>query len=202
MRPDRSPVGDILVTVGGLNTRVSASVDEMVREAETQRAEAGKLRANAKMADPNAVASIAYLGYDAPQGLASVSHDYLAQAAAGPLNNFYKGLAATTNVPNQHITAFGHSYGSLVTSLALQKGAPVSDGALHERAYGHSEYARDGSNGQLRMSGYNLAAVLAGVPAEDHYLVPQQPPPPPVLPPGLSAPGPLGIPVPNPAYPS
>ncbi|WP_230871662.1 alpha/beta hydrolase, partial [Mycobacterium canetti] len=32
---------------------------------------------------------------------------------------------------NQHITAFGHSYGSLVTSLALQQGAPVSDVVLY-----------------------------------------------------------------------
>ncbi|VBA42117.1 hypothetical protein LAUMK136_04416 [Mycobacterium attenuatum] len=143
--------------------------------------------------------------------------------------------AAGSNVADQHITAFGHSYGSLVTSLALQQGAPVSDvvlygspgteltnasqlgvqpghayymigvnddvsqvipefgafgaapqdvpgmtelststglalgsrygdGNLHERAYGHSEYARMGSNGELRMSGYTMAAVLAGLP--------------------------------------
>ena len=32
---------------------------------------------------------------------------------------------------DQHITAFGHSYGSLVTSLALQQGAPVSDVVLY-----------------------------------------------------------------------
>ncbi|MBY0442915.1 MAG: alpha/beta hydrolase family protein, partial [Mycobacteriaceae bacterium] len=136
---------------------------------------------------------------------------------------------------DQHIAAFGHSYGSLTTSLALQRGAPVSDvvvygspgleltnaaqlgvapghafylvgandavaqvipgfrafglapqdvpgmtalststglalggaygdGTLHERAYGHNEYQQLGSNGQLRMSGYNMAAVLAGLP--------------------------------------
>jgi alpha/beta hydrolase family protein len=249
------------VTVGGLNTRVSSSVDAMVREAETQRREASTLRSNAGLPNPNAVASIAYLGYDAPDNLKNVIHDWNAHDAAGPLNNFYKGLAATTNVPDQHITAFGHSYGSLVTSLALQEGAPVSDvvlygspgteltnvsqlgvqpghayymigvtdhvsdvipefgafgaapqdipgmtelsvntgmgpgdGAIHERAYGHSEYARDGSNGELRMSGYNMAAVLAGLP-DDLVMPPVLPPP--TIP---SGPGPFGLPIPNPAY--
>lgn len=236
------------VTVGGLNTRVSSSVDAMVREGETQRTKASELRLRAGVANPDAVASIAWLGYDAPDNPVDVAMDRLAQKGAGPLNNFYKGLAATTNVSDQHITAFGHSYGSLVTSLALQQGAPVSDvvlygspgtelsnisqlhvapghafyeiglndgvsdiipqfgafgpppqdvpgftelstqtgwapggtagdGHLHERAYGHSEYARDGSNGELRMSGYNLAAVLAGLPNETVK------PPPPLIPP-------------------
>ncbi|MCV7124178.1 hypothetical protein H7H53_14010, partial [Mycobacterium lacus] len=223
------------VTVGGLNTRVSASVKEMVSEAQAQRREASLLRGQAHVPNPDAVASIAWLGYDAPDSLKDVTHDWLARDAAGPLNSFYKGLAATTNAPDHHITAFGHSYGSLVTSLALQQGAPVSDvvlygspgteltnvtqlgvqpghayymigvndhvsdiipdfgafgaapqdlpgmtelststgvvlggeygdGQLHERAYGHSEYARMGSNGELRMSGYNMAVVLAGLP--------------------------------------
>jgi hypothetical protein len=210
------------------------------------------------------VASVAYLGYDAPDNLVGVTHDYLAHDAAGPLHNFYKSIAATTNVADQHITAFGHSYGSLVTSLALQQGAPVSDvvlygspgteltnasqlgvqpghayymigvndhvsdiipefgafgpppqdvpgmtqlsvntgvgpgdGLPHERAWGHSEYARDGSNQQLRMSGYNMAAVLSGVPAEDHYLVTPPVLPPPTIP---SGPGPFGLPIPNPDY--
>jgi hypothetical protein len=249
------------VTVGGLNTRVSSGVDSMVREAQAQRSEAANLRQKAGIADYDAVASIAYLGYDAPDSLVGVTHDYLAHDAAGPLNNFYKGLAATTNVPDQHITAFGHSYGSLVTSLALQQGAPVSDVVLygspgteltnvsqlgvqpghayymigvndhvsdiipefgafgpapqdmpgftqlsvnsgtgpgdhewHERAWGHSEYARDGNNGYLRMSGYNMAAVLAGLPND---LVAPPVLPPPTIP---SGPGPFGLPIPNPEY--
>jgi hypothetical protein len=249
------------VTVGGLNTRVSSSVDAMVREAQTQRREASTLRSNAGVPNADAVASIAYLGYDAPDNLKNVAHDWNAHDAAEPLNSFYKGVAATSNVPDQHITAFGHSYGSLVTSLALQQGAPVSDvvlygspgteltnvsqlgvapghayymigvndhvsdvipefgafgpapqavpgmtqlsvntgvgpgdGAVHERAYGHSEYARDGSNGQLRMSGYNMAAVLAGI-SDDLVMPPVLPPP--TIPTG---PGPFGLPIPNPEY--
>jgi hypothetical protein len=253
------------VSVGGLNTRVSASVDEMVREAEAQRGKASELRRTAHVPNYDAVASIAWLGYQAPDSAHDVIHDDLARKGAGDLNSFYKGLAATSNIPDQQITAFGHSYGSLTTSLALQQGAPVSDvvlygspggeitnaaqlgvtpghayymvgvndhvadavpqlgafgpgmqdvpgmtelsvntgtapglplgdGNLHERAYGHSEYPRDGSNGQLRMSGYNMAAVLAGLPDD---IVKPRALPPPTIP---SGPGPLGWPMPNPDY--
>jgi Alpha/beta hydrolase len=223
------------VTVGGLNTRVSSSIGQMAGEAEAQRNKASELRRLAGTPDYDAVASVAWLGYDAPDSVKDVTRIGLARQSAGPLNNFYKALAATSNVPGQHITAFGHSYGSLVTSLALQRGAPVSDvvlygspgteltdaaqlgvrpghayyligvndhvadiipdfgvfgrapqdvpgmiqlststglalsgrygdGQVHERAYGHSEYPRIGSNGELRMSAYNMAAVLAGLP--------------------------------------
>lgn len=223
------------VTVGGLTTRVSSSLAEMLTEAEAQRSKAIELRGRARVANPDAVAAIVWLGYDAPDGLKSVSHDWRARAGAAPLNSFYRGLAATTHSADQHITAFGHSYGALTISLALQHGAPVSDvvlygspgteltnaaqlgvqpghayyligvhdrvadvipefgafgaapqdvpgmtelststglalggaygdGNVHERAYGHSEYAQLGSNGELRMSGYNMAAVLAGLP--------------------------------------
>lgn len=223
------------VTVGGLTTRVSDTTSTMLREARFQRDEAQLLRDRARVANPGAVASIAWLGYDAPDSLRDVAHDWLARDGARDLNSFYRGLAAAGNVREPQIVAFGHSYGSLTTSLALQQGAPVSDvvlygspgaeltdaaqlgvrpghayymigaedlvsemipgfeafgaapqdvpgmtelstdtdyapggrngdGQLHERAYGHSEYARTGSNGELRMSGYNLAVVLAGLP--------------------------------------
>lgn len=223
------------VTVGGLNTRVSVSAVDATNQAAAQRNKARELRTAAGRPNADAVASIAWLGYDAPDSLRDVTHDWHARAGAERLNAFYNGLAASSNVVDQRITAFGHSYGSLVTSLALQRGAPVSDvvlygspgaeitdasqlrvqpghayymigtndyvaeaipgfnafgpalqdipgmfplstatgvappgeygdGQLHERAYGHSDYARTGSNGQLRMSGYNMAAVLAGLP--------------------------------------
>jgi hypothetical protein len=230
------------VIVGGLNTRVSVSVGGMVDQAAAIRNKASTLRVVAGRPNPDAVAAIAWLGYDAPDSLRDVMHDWLARDGAQRLNTFYQGLAATSSVADQHITAFGHSYGSLTTSLALQQGAPVSDvvlygspgaeltdasqlgvspghayyligvnddvatvipefgtfgpalqdvpgmtqlststgyalgskygdGELHERAYGHSEYVRIGSNGELRMSGYNMAAVLAGLP--DDLIMPR-----------------------------
>jgi pimeloyl-ACP methyl ester carboxylesterase len=120
------------VTVGGLNTRVSSSVEGMVGEARTQQQKAAELRSIAGLANPNAVASIAWLGYQAPSGLAAVGQDGLARIGAKDLNSFYRGLGATTTVANQDITAFGHSYGSLTTSLALQQGgAPVDNVVLY-----------------------------------------------------------------------
>jgi hypothetical protein len=52
----------------------------------------------------------------------------------------------------------------LSTSTGLALGGRYGDGQVHERAYGHSDYPRMGSNGELRMSAYNMAAVLAGLP--------------------------------------
>src|ERR1700743_1046878 len=118
------------VTVGGMNTRVRSHVDAMVTAAQTQRAKAVELRERAGLPNPDAVASIAWLGYDTPPHAKDVMHDWLARDGARSLNGFYRGLAATTNVPQQHISAFGHSYGSLVTSLAVQ-GAPVGDVVLY-----------------------------------------------------------------------
>lgn len=119
------------VTVGGLNTRVSSSIDGMVGEAQVQRDKAVELRQRAGVPNPGSVASIAWVGYQAPSGLATVAQDDLARIGAGKLNSFYNGLSATTNVPDQNITAFGHSYGSLTTSLALQQGAPVDNVVLY-----------------------------------------------------------------------
>jgi hypothetical protein len=253
------------VTVGGMTTDVRHSVDGMTGEIITQQKEAVELRQYAGgVSNPDSVATIAWLGYEAPGMNFDVTDDAMARAGAGPLNHFFQGLDATTNMPDQQLTAFGHSYGSLTTSLALQEGAPVDnvvlygspggeltnasqlgvapghayfmngvtdgvpttvanfgafgpplsevpgftelsvnsgqalpapygDGQWHERAYGHSEYARTGDNGELRMSGYNMAAVLAGLP--DDTVAPPQNLPPPTIPIG-----PRGLPVPNPNY--
>lgn len=236
----------VSVTVGGMNTSVHDSVEEMAVEATAQHDMAVQLREIANVPNPGSVATIAWLGYEAP-GLKDVGAEAMARAGAGPLNHFYHGLAATTNVPDQHITALGHSYGSLTTSLALQQGAPVENVVLygspgaeitnasqlgvapghaffevgmndgvpdiaqghrfgpplqdvpgftqlstepgwaldppvgdkqwHTGAYGHSEYARPDANGLLRMSGYNMAAVVAGLPGDTVKA------PPPIIPP-------------------
>jgi hypothetical protein len=254
------------VTVGGMTTNVRGSVDGMTGEIIAQREQAVELRQLAGgVPNPDSVATIAWLGYEAPGMNLDVTDDRLAKAGAGPLNHFYQGLGATSNVPDQQLTAFGHSYGSLTTSLALQQGgapvdnvvlygspggelsnasqlgvapghayfmdgvtdgvpttianmgsfgpplsqvpgftelsvnsgaglaAPYGDGQWHERAYGHSEYPRFGDNGELRMSGYNMAAVLAGLP--DDTIAPPRDLPPPTIPLG-----PRGFPVPNPDY--
>jgi hypothetical protein len=67
------------------------------------------------------------------------------------------------------------------TELSTQPGyaldEKLGDGQWHASAYGHSEYARVDAHGVLRMSGYNMAAVLAGLPED---LI--KPPPPRISP--------------------
>jgi pimeloyl-ACP methyl ester carboxylesterase len=63
------------------------------------------------------VAVIAWLGYDAPQGVGrSAAREELARAGATALDTFAGDLAIMR--PNASVTLIGHSYGSVVTGLA------------------------------------------------------------------------------------
>ena len=183
---------------------------------------------------------------DEPAGLSDVSSEAKAKVGAASLSQFYEGLSAAWHPAegdsgtSPHVTAFGHSYGSLTTSLALQQTVPgIVENAVfygspglelasvdqlpvapghaytmqapndpiqmvpdniprfgpnpaeipgitrlsteagdttgdaapgtvvhHDGASGHSEYPRS-SNGQLRMPGYNMAVILAGMTGQD-----------------------------------
>jgi hypothetical protein len=70
-------------------------------------------------------------------------------------------------------------YDGMFPELSAAAG-PDPGGVVREGVQSHSDYARLGSDNQLRMSGYNLAAVVAGLP-DNQVLAP--PPPPPVAPP-------------------
>lgn len=72
--------------------------------------------------------SIVWLGYDAPQttpgDLASgnsVMFTNDAEAGAPGYNAFMEGISATHEGGNPHVTAIGHSYGSLTVGLAAQE---------------------------------------------------------------------------------
>ncbi|KXO98162.1 alpha/beta hydrolase [Tsukamurella pseudospumae] len=109
------------VVVGGVST-TAGSLPGMVDEATAVRAQTIDILRQAGAVDPESVAMISWVGYEAPSGMTDprlLSED-LAHAGAGDLNHFYRGLSAVN--PTQEITAYGHSYGSLVTSLALQEG--------------------------------------------------------------------------------
>ncbi|MGH3633022.1 alpha/beta hydrolase [Mycobacterium sp.] len=117
------------VTVGGVATN-AAGLPGMADEATNLRHTTREILTSAGDLDPNSVATIAWVGYEPPSSMGDlrvVDGDVLARAAAPHLNSFFHGLTATTENPHQEITAFGHSYGSLVTSLALQEGSPVKD---------------------------------------------------------------------------
>ncbi|MEH3138796.1 MAG: alpha/beta hydrolase [Mycobacterium kyogaense] len=70
-------------------------------------------------------------------------------------------------------------YNGMFPELSAAAGADPG-GVVREGVNAHADYARLGSDQQLRMSGYNLAAVLAGLP-DNMKLAP--PPPPPITPP-------------------
>jgi pimeloyl-ACP methyl ester carboxylesterase len=63
------------------------------------------------------VAVIAWLGYDAPQGIGrSAAREELARAGATSLHGFTEDLAVMR--PGARVTLVGHSYGSVVAGLA------------------------------------------------------------------------------------
>ncbi|WP_329145986.1 alpha/beta hydrolase family protein [Streptomyces niveus] len=73
-------------------------------------------------------ASIVWLGYDAPQlssddimGNADVMFTDNAAAGASAYGDFMAGIAATNEHDDPHLTAMGHSYGSLTVGQAAQR---------------------------------------------------------------------------------
>ena len=86
---------------------------------------------------PETVATVAWLGYEAPQlhrdSLAnlltphrSVANDYCARMGGQHLARFLSGIHAS-RVVDPHLTALGHSYGSTATGYALQETSRVDD---------------------------------------------------------------------------
>ncbi len=125
------------VTTGGVTTDV-ADLPRLVEEATELRDTTVRILARQGYPHPESVATIAWVGYEPPANLADlrVLDDGVARAAAPHLNGFLNGLAAASENPRQEITAFGHSYGSLVTSLALQQGSPVTNPVKNVVFYG------------------------------------------------------------------
>ncbi|WP_051969993.1 alpha/beta hydrolase [Kitasatospora azatica] len=91
--------------------------------------------AAAHSADPNrATASMVWLGYDPPPGLDRLDLQTLtvmdkarAEKGAKAYDQFLAGLRASHNGPPAHLTALGHSYGSLTVGLAGRR--PEGTGA-------------------------------------------------------------------------
>ncbi|MDT0349806.1 alpha/beta hydrolase [Pseudonocardia charpentierae] len=75
------------------------------------------------------VAAVAWLGYDVPVGLLGVGTPDAARAGGADLARFYEGVDASRRT-DPHLTALGHSYGSLTTGYALQQAVGVDDAVL------------------------------------------------------------------------
>ncbi|MEW2506001.1 alpha/beta hydrolase [Amycolatopsis sp. NPDC047767] len=88
--------------------------------------------------DGGGAATVTWIGYEAPQnddilnGGKSVISGDLAQVGARKLDGFLDGIGASHDAQNQplHLTALGHSYGSLTTGIALQQQTPVHDAVV------------------------------------------------------------------------
>ena len=119
----------VSVFTPGLTTTVQDSLVSYDRQLAALRQQAGYMAYNA---GGGTVATVSWLGYEAPQWSdtwrpsRSVANDEAAQRGALLLSGFYNGLDATRDSP-AHLTALGHSYGSLTTGLALQEGTGVDD---------------------------------------------------------------------------
>jgi hypothetical protein len=237
---------DISVTVPGIGSTTKDSLPSMVGEARNlQRTAENELR---RLGRSGSVVTIAWMGYDPPANTLNTTsprdfwrtiNDERAQAGATALAPYLQQLH--TNNPNAHLSLFGHSYGSLTSSLALQQlnaqglhpvndavfyGSPglelddpsqlglanghayvmrappgddwipevaplaplhgwgsdpyggmmpelssqagtSPDGVMREGVHSHADYPRavtgPGGEQMLRMSGYNLAVVAAGI---------------------------------------
>ncbi|MEU9608823.1 alpha/beta hydrolase [Streptomyces sp. NPDC048057] len=69
-------------------------------------------------------ASIVWLGYDAPQNI-DVMSTADADRGAPAYNDFMAGLAATSQHDDPHVTAIGHSYGSLTVGTAAKQSGGI-----------------------------------------------------------------------------
>jgi hypothetical protein len=87
----------------------------------------GQAEAVRRLEDPNAtVATVAWIGYEPPSNLAKAGLPGYADTAAPKRPSFINGLGSS-RLKDPHLTVIGHSYGSVVTSEALQRGTAADD---------------------------------------------------------------------------
>lgn len=133
----------VAVYTPGLNSTVG---DDMARDLNKM----NNLRITTESLTPGSIATITWFGYDAPElhefsldptlsgdkqrmevykdllDSNSVLSDHAAETGAKNLNDFLVGIDASRD-NDPHLTAIGHSYGSLTTGLALQTPTGVDD---------------------------------------------------------------------------
>jgi hypothetical protein len=111
----------VAVLVPGLGADVAPGLGGLVSSAAALRD-----RASAKRA--GSVATVAWIGYDAP-GLLSVTSDARAQQGSPPLRAVLRGIDARAAAGGRdpHLTLSGHSYGSLVAGYAVRERTGVDD---------------------------------------------------------------------------
>ncbi|WP_112490682.1 alpha/beta hydrolase [Streptomyces bacillaris] len=103
--------------VPGLGTKLDNEfVDDTMKRAQDTAKGAQRL-------DPS-TASIIWLGYDAPQHVDVMSKGD-AQRGAPAYNEFMAGISVTNGNADPHVTAIGHSYGSLTVGTAAKQSGGI-----------------------------------------------------------------------------
>lgn len=116
----------VSVTVPGMGSQKDAggTIEGMVREAGLVQREAELQLDGVIGREDESVATVAWLGYDTPPGLAEAGGDSRATGAAPVLSNYLESIDVTSTKPDDpHLTLVGHSYGSVVSGMALNEGA-------------------------------------------------------------------------------
>lgn len=113
--PDTSR--NVSAYVPGLSTKLN---DEFVKDTMKRAQDTAK---GAQRLDPSS-ASIIWLGYDAPQNVDVMTRGD-AQRGAPAYNQFMAGLSATNENADPHVTAIGHSYGSLTVGTAAKESGGI-----------------------------------------------------------------------------
>ena len=121
----------VAVFTPGFTSNVPDSLDEYDTEMNHLLLRSGdELR---RYGDGGSVATVTWIGYQAPQATAgsflsdnSVLASGAAEAGAAKLTPFLQGIDAARDT-DAHLTALGHSYGSTTTGLALQNNTGVDE---------------------------------------------------------------------------
>ncbi len=156
----------VAVFTPGMNSAVEKNLDGYVNDMQTVRDSASRM-----LNDPtgHSVATVTWLGYeppatDEPGDYVDVIGGGAAQDGAAKLARFDQGIN-TSRPDDPHLTALGHSYGSLTTGIALQQDTGVDDAVffgspgISDQPYGGGIAGR--STDQLHIPGghaYTLEA--------------------------------------------
>ncbi|MGW0892676.1 alpha/beta hydrolase [Saccharopolyspora sp. NPDC002578] len=114
----------VTVFTPGMNSTVEGSIDDYDKSMDSLQQDA--VRESYRYGDGGDVATVTWLGYEAPQGSEmldpdkSVAGSAAAQRGATDLSGFYRGLNES-RTDDPHLVAMGHSYGSTTTGYALQR---------------------------------------------------------------------------------
>jgi len=124
---DVDHASNIATFVPGIATTVEGSLEGYVRQTKNLR-EAAAAQGNISTKD---VATIAWLGYDAPgeanlSNAGDIASPKLAQAGSDRLAGFLTGMQASREygAGDAHMTLVGHSYGSTTSGMAATKVKP------------------------------------------------------------------------------